>query len=153
MDLKSKIFSLIIILLLFTVQVQAVKILKPGDVVKGKRLQERYYCYSLEEQLALNKKLELGKEFRKLAETLNEQVVKLIEKNTELKIQNKQFEEKARQYNITVNLSKKREEYIQNLLEVEQRKFKRQRGRTKGAFGTGFLAGFLTVILSANAAR
>ena len=141
MAIKLKIFKVLFICILMASPAFGIKILKPGDIVKGKTLTEVFYCLDEKEtndflnakqtiQL-LEGKLELKDQQIENCETTIEIMMTQIEGKNELRDVMKE----------AYNESRDREKELHKVAEEQNAEAQRQRRRADRMFSTGGLFG------------
>jgi hypothetical protein len=142
MGSTSKIFSLVLVFVLMASCASAVKVIKPGDVVKGKVVKETFYAYTESEQSELLKKLDVASLAMQLAESRAKEIEILKEK---VKLHESNFAVMASQttfFKVSLDASHAREmqtfEIMNKELAAADAKLQRARRR--------YLSGALTAI-------
>lgn len=132
---------LLIILLLVSVPTYAVKILRPGDVVKGKKITEKYYCLSEKENLEILKKLDEVKLLQQLV-AIKEQRIELLKDTIEtmkLRIENK---EDTNDRMITeFDRAVEREKTLVKEVQKQHKEIGKQKRRNRRSFTVGGILG------------
>lgn len=144
-DIKLKISNInlsLILLLLFTCcPVHAVKILRPGDTVKGKVITETFYCLSETENLELLNKVNSADLLKILSDKQEEKIEGLKDTIELLKLR---IETKQDQKELTKELydkSLKREKVLEGEVKIQEAEKNKERRRRKRSFWGGFTSG------------
>lgn len=143
-DLRSKIFNIVAICLIFisfTVSLEAVKILRPGDIVKGKEITETYYCLSEKENLEILNKINSVDLLKLLVDKKEEKIESLKDTIELLRLR---LEAKNDQKELTKELYNKslvREKALEKEVKIQEDEKNRERRRRKRSFLGGALTG------------
>lgn len=151
MGLKLKIFKLVFICVLMACPAQAIKILRPGDVVKGKIATETFYCLNEQENIEVLNKLatiDALKSMIALKEMQLDNVHEML-KLMELKIKGR--EELRDVMQESYNKSRERENVLSKEVLQVQAELGREKRRRKRIFGSGVLSGIGLVRLFVEA--
>ncbi len=151
MDSKWKIFKVVILCILMARPAFAIKILRPGDVVKGKIATETFYCLNEQENIEILNRLAMVDALKTMIALKEQQIDNLNEsvRLMELKVQGR--EELRDVMQAAYDKSRQREnELAKEVIKVEA-ELGREKRRRKRIFGGGVLSGigFVRLVVEA----
>jgi len=139
----SKIFKLVVVFMFIASPGMCVRMLYPGDVVKGKQITETFFCLTEKENSDLLRKvetLELSLEILKLKD---DQIKLLEERVTALQSQVAAKNELRDVMQAAYERARARERELEAIATKVTDELERQKRRNKRMFGTGIIAGAL----------